>query len=160
MSSTINHECLSFTLAGHYFNGDHVFIGVSITLIIIALYAFRKYMVGGWCYINKDLTGKNVVITGGNTGIGKKTARRLLELGANIIIGSRDEKKNKETVEELSSIGKGNIISFKLDLADKSSIFSFAEDVKRELGKKPLHYLLNNAGIMALLEHKLTRDKL
>lgn len=41
------------------------------------------------------MTGKNVVITGGNDGIGKVNARRLIEMGANVIIGSRDTKRNQ-----------------------------------------------------------------
>ena len=43
-------------------------------------------------------------------------------MGATVIIGSRDEKRNRETVEELSKIGKGKIIAYRLDLGDRSSI--------------------------------------
>lgn len=42
-----------------------------------------------------------------------------MELNANIIIGARDDKKNKDTVEELSKLGKGKITCFKLDLSDQ-----------------------------------------
>jgi len=40
-------------------------------------------------------------------------------LGANVIIGSRDEKKNQETVFELMKIKRGKITCYKLDLSDK-----------------------------------------
>ena len=82
----------------------------------------RRLAAGRHCYLEKDLTGKNVVITGGNNGIGKETARRLVELGAKVIIGSRDEKRNQEVIEELSKIHAGKIIAFKLDLGDRKSI--------------------------------------
>ena len=57
---------------------------------VAAIYGLRKYFSGGWCYIEKDLTGKNVVVTGGNNGIGKEAARKLVQLGARVIIGARD----------------------------------------------------------------------
>ena len=46
----------------------------------------------------------------------------MVLLNARVIIGSRDLKKNDETVEELSKLGKGRIVAFKLDLGDKKSI--------------------------------------
>lgn len=83
-----------------------------------------------------------------------------MELNANVIIGARDEKKNKEAVEELSKIGKGKIVSYKLDLADRLSIEEFVGKVKGDLVGQPLHYLLNNAGIMALLYYEKTNEGL
>lgn len=71
MSEKINYDNLSFTLAGRYFEGKQVVRGISLGLAATAVYGLRRYFTGGWCYLNKDLTGKNVVITGGNTGIGK-----------------------------------------------------------------------------------------
>ena len=45
---------------------------------------------------------KNVVITGGNSGVGLETARGLFGDGYNIIIGSRNVQKNIEAVQEIT----------------------------------------------------------
>lgn len=54
-------------------------------------------------------------------------------------------------MEELSKIKKGKIVAYKLDLSDKASIENFTGNVKKELIGEPLHYLLNNAGVMAII---------
>ena len=51
--------------------------------------------------------GKIIVVTGGNSGIGKQISRKMVCCGAIVIIGSRDAQRNMETVKELSKIGKG-----------------------------------------------------
>lgn len=139
---------LSFDLQGRHFEGKHVAIGALTTVASLAL--IKLYCNGGTCYIQKDLTGHIAVITGGNTGIGKETARTLANMGCSVIIGARDTVKNDETVAELSKTARGKVTSLKLDLADKASIKKFAEDVERQLNGQPLNYLVNNAGVMAI----------
>lgn len=60
-----------------------------------SLYLIKRYFAGGHCNISKDLSNDIAVITGGNTGIGKETARRLSELGCKVIIGARDMAKSQ-----------------------------------------------------------------
>lgn len=85
---------LSFNLGSKHISGKEVVNGVALGLSVTALYGLRRYLEGGWCGIERSLEGRNVVVTGGNGGIGRETARRLVELGAFVIIGARDEKKN------------------------------------------------------------------
>lgn len=72
---------------------------------------------------------KNVIITGGGTGLGKKMAETYLQLGANVLIASRKEEVLQKTCSELSSISED--ISYKvLDLKKKESIKNFVDTIE------------------------------
>ncbi|KAF8956564.1 hypothetical protein BDZ97DRAFT_1907144 [Flammula alnicola] len=66
-----------------------------------------------------DLTGKVIIVTGANTGIGYGTAKHLARKGAKVYLGSRSEEKGKKAVAQLKEegIGSGKIIYFHCDLA-------------------------------------------
>ena len=49
-----------------------------------------------------NIKGKNIMITGGNRGIGKGIAAAMAQSGANIAILSRDEASSRRTIEELA----------------------------------------------------------
>lgn len=68
-------------------------LGTAVSVLIV-LFVVKRYFAGGWCSVNRDLSGQVAVITGGNTGIGKETANRLLTQGCEVIIGARDISKN------------------------------------------------------------------
>ncbi|MCF3108792.1 SDR family NAD(P)-dependent oxidoreductase [Niabella sp. CC-SYL272] len=88
-----------------------------------------------------DLTGKTAIVTGGNTCIGLETAKTLAAAGATVIIPARDIEKAKKNLG-----GIANIELESMDLADPLSIDAFAREF---LGSgRPLHLLINNAGIM------------
>jgi len=125
---------------------------------IAGLILCKKYIINGTpCHITKDLSGKIVVITGANTGIGKETARELAKMNATVIIASRDPEKTFDVVKELQTETKNPNIEFiRLDLADQKSIQEFAEDFKARHDK--LDVLINNAGISTVLERKETKD--
>jgi len=65
------YDKLSFDLAGRHFYGRQVVQGIALGLAVTAIYGLKRYFAGGWCNVTRDLTGRNVVITGGNGGIGK-----------------------------------------------------------------------------------------
>jgi len=96
-----------------------------------------------------DQTGKVIIVTGGNSGIGYETVRILALRGAHVILAARNAIKGDEAVNEiLSEDPSANVETQPLDLADLSSIREFASSFK-ERGI-PLHTLINNAGIMAV----------
>jgi NAD(P)-dependent dehydrogenase (short-subunit alcohol dehydrogenase family) len=95
-----------------------------------------------------DLTGTQVVITGGYAGLGLETTRVLAERGAVILAGARDVAKARENLA-----GIPGVTVHPLDLADHASIDRFASDVLATT--RAIDLLINNAGIMAT---PLTRD--
>lgn len=88
-----------------------------------------------------DLTGKIAIVTGGNTGIGLETTKTLAAAGATVIVPARDAEKAKRNLS-----GIANVELEILDLMDPDSIDAFAE--KFLASGRPLHLLINNAGIM------------
>lgn len=88
-----------------------------------------------------DLTGKTAIVTGGNTGIGLETVKTLAASGAAVIVPARDVEKAKRNLK-----GIANVQIEKMDLMNPESIDLFAENFL--LSGKPLHLLINNAGIM------------
>lgn len=96
-----------------------------------------------------DLNGKTAIVTGGNTGIGLETVRTLSSAGASVIVPARDIEKAKRNLD-----GIANVEIEVMDLMEPASIDAFAE--KFLASQRPLHLLINNAGIMWV---PLRRDK-
>jgi retinol dehydrogenase-12 len=93
-----------------------------------------------------DLNGKTYVITGGNSGIGKITARELAKRGAHVIIASRSAAKTQPVIDELvRDTGNESIEFVELDLADQTSVRRCAELLLAR--NIPIHGLINNAGL-------------
>ncbi len=88
--------------------------------------------------------GKVVLITGGNRGIGRETARQLAQRGFHVLVGVRDPAAGQETVAELRAAnGAGAFL--KLDVADSDSIREAARQFTQHADH--LDVLINNAGI-------------
>lgn len=87
------------------------------------------------------------MITGGNTGIGKETARILAWRKARVIIGCRNITKGLQAAAEIiENTGNRNIEVRKLDLSCFQSVREFAEEIERE--EERVDILINNAGYM------------
>lgn len=88
-----------------------------------------------------NLTGKVAIVTGGNAGIGLETTRVLAAAGATVIVPARDIEKAKKNLN-----GILNVEIQAMDLTQPDTIDAFAE--KFLASGRPLHLLINNAGIM------------
>ncbi|MBV4358744.1 SDR family NAD(P)-dependent oxidoreductase [Pinibacter aurantiacus] len=88
-----------------------------------------------------DLTGRIAIVTGGNTGIGLETTRTLAAAGATVIVPARDIEKAKKNLEGIT-----NVEIEAMDLMSPASIDAFANSFIAS--GRPLHLLINNAGIM------------
>lgn len=92
------------------------------------------------------MTGRVIIITGANSGIGFEAAKKLCEAGNDVILACRDEVKGKAAVENILKENPNALATYlQLDLADMASIRKFVEDF-HALGKK-LNVLVNNAGL-------------
>jgi NAD(P)-dependent dehydrogenase (short-subunit alcohol dehydrogenase family) len=89
----------------------------------------------------KRLEGKVAVVTGGNSGIGLATAKRLQEEGARVAISGRSKKTLEEAVK---AIGNG-IVAVQSDVAKLSDVDKLYSEVSRKLGK--IDILFVNAGV-------------
>lgn len=88
---------------------------------------------------------KKALITGANKGIGFETAKKLLENGYFVFIGSRNLENGKSAVQQLNKAGFENVEAIQLDVTDIISV----ENARKEIGNKTevLDVLINNAGI-------------
>lgn len=94
-----------------------------------------------------DLTGKVIIVTGGNAGIGKETCKALLNKDAKVYLAARSKSKADEAIEWLKQETGGKTpIFLELDLADLSSVRKAAEEFKSK--EQELHVLFNNGGVM------------
>jgi NAD(P)-dependent dehydrogenase (short-subunit alcohol dehydrogenase family) len=91
---------------------------------------------------SRSLKDVVAIVTGGYAGIGLETTRVLSDAGATVVIPVRTPEKAKRAVE-----GIARVELVPMDLADPPSIDAFAK--KFADSKRPLHLLINNAGIMA-----------
>lgn len=94
-----------------------------------------------------DLTGKTIIITGGNAGLGYEAARQFLALNASrVILAVRSRTKGLEAASALKDTYPAATVEvFDLDLDDYQSGLQFAQKVKTEV--KELDILLNNGGV-------------
>jgi NAD(P)-dependent dehydrogenase (short-subunit alcohol dehydrogenase family) len=90
-----------------------------------------------------DLRGKNAIVTGANTGIGRVTATELARAGARVWLACRSKEKTQPVLDEIAAAsGKAEYIA--LDLSSLDSVRAAAQAFLDT--KEPLHILVNNAG--------------
>ena len=89
----------------------------------------------------KTLVGKRACVTGASAGIGRATALRLAELGAEVVVVARREERLKELAAEIAELG-GKALVAALDLADLDRL---QEVVGKQLAQAPIHIVVNNA---------------
>lgn len=93
-------------------------------------------------------TGRTVIITGGNSGLGFATASALAAAGAHVVLAVRDTRRGESAAAAIT----GSVETRHLDLADLSSVRQFAAEWQGDID-----VLINNAGIMSVPEGR-TKD--
>jgi len=94
-----------------------------------------------------DQSGKTVIVTGANAGIGFETALAFYQAGAHVILACRDLEKATQALNLiLEQNGKGTLEVGLLDLTSLASVETFAKDFNQNHDQ--LNILINNAGVM------------
>ena len=90
------------------------------------------------------LKNKNVLVTGGTSGIGKATAKRLAQEGANVMIFGRNKDHLKKAVSDIKKYG---IFGITADVSSETDIDKVFSEFKRKYGD--IDILVNNASLPA-----------
>jgi NAD(P)-dependent dehydrogenase (short-subunit alcohol dehydrogenase family) len=88
-----------------------------------------------------DQSGRTVIVTGANSGLGEATAGALAARGASVVLACRNTAKGDAAAARMT----GDVTVRELDLADLGSVRDFATAVDG-----PVDVLVNNAGVMAV----------
>ena len=103
-----------------------------------------------------SMTGKTVIITGGNSGIGRAAAVALARAGARVVITARNEQRGTAAVADIAAASGSDAVELSIfDLADLSSVRAGAADLLERCPR--IDVLLNNAGLI-LTERTLSAD--
>ncbi|MEO7587556.1 MAG: SDR family oxidoreductase [Arachnia sp.] len=104
-----------------------------------------------------DLTGQLAVVTGASDGIGFVLAGRLARAGAEVIMPVRNSAKGTAAAVRITDTVPGAKVSTReLDLSSLASVAALADQLRADA--RPVHILINNAGVMSPPTRQLTDD--
>lgn len=104
-----------------------------------------------------DLSGKRAVVTGASDGMGLGMAERLAAAGAKVVLPVRNERKGEAAIATILRAVPGADISLRsLDLSSLASVAALGETLRDE--GRPIHLLINNAGVMTPPDRQATAD--
>lgn len=89
------------------------------------------------------LKGKTIVVTGGGSGLGKSMSTYFLELGANVVITSRNLEKLQNTAKEMEAATGGKVLSVACDVRNYDEVEAMVKASVDTFGQ--VDVLLNNA---------------
>lgn len=93
-----------------------------------------------------EIKGKNVLITGGTTGIGRATAKLLIGMGTNVMVFGKNKQHLDDALRELQGIGN-NFFGMIADVANKEEVDAVFREFDNTFGN--IDILINNAAMPA-----------
>jgi NAD(P)-dependent dehydrogenase (short-subunit alcohol dehydrogenase family) len=104
-----------------------------------------------------SLKGKVAIVSGGGTGVGKATTRRLFSEGCKVVLIGRDRSRLTKVISELN--GKKNLLAVKADITKEADVINVIEETISAFDT--IDILINNAGISndPTPFHKMTDDQ-
>jgi NAD(P)-dependent dehydrogenase (short-subunit alcohol dehydrogenase family) len=104
-----------------------------------------------------DLSGKLAVVTGGSDGVGRGLAARLAAAGAEVVLPVRNPAKGEAAIAAIrQQHGRAAVSLRELDLSSLSSVTALAAGLLAD--DRPIHLLVNNAGVMTPPARQATAD--
>ncbi|MEU0299335.1 SDR family oxidoreductase [Streptomyces sp. NPDC006175] len=104
-----------------------------------------------------DLSGQRAVVTGASDGIGLGIASRLAAAGAEVVMPVRNPRKGEGAAARIREQVPGANVSLRvLDLSSLASVAELGKDLLDE--GRPIHLLINNAGVMTPPDRQTTAD--
>src|SRR5581483_7315643 len=104
------------------------------------------------------LDGKTIVVTGANSGLGFEATRVFARAGAHVVLACRNREKTERAIENiLAETPQASVEFLELDLADLTSVRSFAKDASERLSR--IDVLCNNAGVMTIPYRKYSQTR-
>ena len=91
-----------------------------------------------------NMQSKVVLVTGGNSGIGRGIVQRFADEGASLVIAGRDQARGDSVVAELCVQGREGAF-YAVDLAVETEVEKFVDDVRERFGR--IDVVVNNAGV-------------
>ena len=125
---------------------------------VLGLALVNRYANGGVNRHSPKQTGKVIVITGANTGLGFIAAEELARLGpSKLILACRDKARGQAAVDQIKAATKSDCAEFmQLDLNDLQSVKDFSVSFRAKYDK--LDTLMMNAGVMTIPEREITKQ--
>src|SRR5881394_1016687 len=100
-----------------------------------------------------DQTGRTVVVTGANGGLGLETTRALAAKGAHVVMAARNQQKAAEAVDDIrGGLPDASLEVVELDLGSLESVRQAAEQILAR--HETIDILVNNAGVMGIPERR------
>jgi NAD(P)-dependent dehydrogenase (short-subunit alcohol dehydrogenase family) len=90
------------------------------------------------------LANKIAIVTGGNSGIGRATARLFCREGARVVIAGRRQAENNRVIDEIAADG-GEAVAIQADVSKPGDCKKVVEETNKKYGR--IDVLVNNAGI-------------
>ncbi|WP_280277209.1 SDR family oxidoreductase [Nocardia wallacei] len=104
-----------------------------------------------------DLAGKLAVVTGASDGVGLGLATRLAAAGAEVVMPVRNPAKGEAAIAKIRERYPNAALSLRdLDLSSLTSVAALTDRLAEE--GRPIHLLVNNAGVMTPPERQTTKD--
>src|SRR5688572_27755477 len=104
-----------------------------------------------------DLSGKLAVITGASDGVGSALASRLAAAGAEVVMSVRNRRKGEAAIGKIKQRHPKAVLSLRdLDLSSLTSVSALGATLRGE--NRPIHILVNNAGVMTPPNRQTTAE--